>query len=37
MAVVNVWGPAPRNPVRRLHQIGRETVRTGQQIRDLLD
>jgi len=36
IAVVNVWGPAPRNPARRLHEIGREAVQTAQQIRALL-
>jgi DNA-binding IclR family transcriptional regulator len=37
MAVINVWGPAPRNPAKRLHEIGREAVRTAQQVRALLD
>jgi DNA-binding IclR family transcriptional regulator len=37
MAVINVWGPAPRNPVPRLHQIGREAVRTAGEVRALLD
>src|SRR5580658_6245973 len=37
IAVVNVWGPAPRNPTRRLREIGREAVRTADEIRDLLD
>jgi DNA-binding IclR family transcriptional regulator len=37
IAVVNVWGPAPRNPVKRLHEIGREAVRTAEQVRALLD
>src|SRR5215472_725771 len=33
VAVVNVWGPAPRNPVRRLREIGREAARTAGEIR----
>jgi DNA-binding IclR family transcriptional regulator len=37
IAVVNVWGPAPRNPVKRLHEIGREAVRTAEEVRALLD
>ena len=37
MAVINVWGPAPRNPQSRLHQIGLEAVATAQQVRALLD
>jgi len=37
IAVVNVWGPAPRNPTRRLREIGREAVKTADEIRDLLD
>jgi DNA-binding IclR family transcriptional regulator len=37
IAVVNVWGPAPRNPVKRLHEIGREAVRTAEDVRALLD
>src|SRR5439155_23423503 len=37
MAVVNVWGPAPRNPVRKLHKIGREAVKTAEEIGKLLD
>lgn len=37
IAVVNVWGPAPRNPARRLREIGREAVRTAQTVRALLD
>ncbi len=36
MAVVNVWGPAPRNPLKKLHEIGRETVKTADEIRKLL-
>jgi DNA-binding IclR family transcriptional regulator len=37
MAVVNVWGPTPRNPVRKLHKMGRETVKTAEEISKLLD
>jgi DNA-binding IclR family transcriptional regulator len=37
IAVVNVWGPAPRNPPRRLHEAGREAVKTAKEIRELLD
>lgn len=37
IAVINVWGPAPRNPAKRLHEIGREAVQTAQEIRALLD
>jgi DNA-binding IclR family transcriptional regulator len=37
IAVVNVWGPAPRNPVKRLHEIGREAVQTAEEVRALLD
>lgn len=37
IAVINVWGPDPRNPVRKLHEIGREAVKTAQEIRALLD
>ena len=37
IAVVNVWGPAPRNSARRLREIGREAVQTADEIRDLLD
>ena len=37
IAVVNVWGPAPRNPPRRLREIGKEAVKTADEIRDLLD
>jgi len=36
IAVVNVWGPAPRNPVKRLHEIGREAVKTADEVRNLL-
>jgi DNA-binding IclR family transcriptional regulator len=36
IAVVNVWGPAPRNPARRLNEIGRETVKTADEVRGLL-
>ena len=37
MAVVNIWGPTPRNPVRKLHKIGREAVKTAEEIGKLLD
>lgn len=37
IAVVNVWGPAPRNPARRLHEMGREAVQTAAEVRALLD
>jgi DNA-binding IclR family transcriptional regulator len=37
IAVINVWGPAPRNPPRKLHEIGREAVRTAGEVRALLD
>jgi DNA-binding IclR family transcriptional regulator len=37
MAVINVWGPAPRLPVKRLHEIGREAAQTARLVRDLLD
>jgi IclR family transcriptional regulator, KDG regulon repressor len=36
IAVVNVWGPAPRNPAKRLHAIGRETVKTADEVCNLL-
>ena len=37
IAVINVWGPAPRNPARKLHEIGREAARTAEDVRALLD
>jgi DNA-binding IclR family transcriptional regulator len=37
IAVINVWGPAPRNPVKRLHEIGRAAVATAEEVRALLD
>jgi DNA-binding IclR family transcriptional regulator len=37
MAIVNVWGPAPRNPLQRLHEVGAEAVKTANEIRALLD
>jgi DNA-binding IclR family transcriptional regulator len=37
IAVVNVWGPAPRNPMKRLHDVGREAARTAEIVRGLLD
>ncbi|HSR86419.1 MAG TPA: IclR family transcriptional regulator [Streptosporangiaceae bacterium] len=36
IAVVNVWGPAPRNPARRLHEIGRQTAATAESVRALI-
>ncbi len=36
MAVVNVWGPAPRNPARRLHEVGRQAAATAESIRALI-
>lgn len=36
MAVVNVWGPAPRNPPRRLHEIGREAAATAESVSALI-
>jgi DNA-binding IclR family transcriptional regulator len=37
IAVINIWGPAPRNPLKRLHEIGREAAQTADTIRALLD
>jgi DNA-binding IclR family transcriptional regulator len=37
IAIVNVWGPAPRNPLGRLHEVGAEAVKTADGIRALLD
>jgi len=37
MAVINVWGPAPRNPLTRLHEIGIEAAQTAKVVRALLD
>jgi len=37
IAVINVWGPAPRNPAKKLHEIGRAAARTAQAVRELLD
>jgi len=37
MAVINVWGPAPRNPAKRLREIGVQTAQTATEIRALLD
>jgi len=37
MAVINVWGPAPRNPLSRLREIGAEALQTAQLVRQLLD
>jgi len=36
IAVVNVWGPAQRNPARRLHEIGRQTAATAESVRALI-
>jgi DNA-binding IclR family transcriptional regulator len=36
MAVVNVWGPAPRNPAGRLHEIGREAAATAESVGALI-
>lgn len=37
MAVVNVWGPTPRNPPERLREMGDETVKATAEIAKLLD
>ena len=37
MAVINVWGPAPRNPAKRLREIGGQAARTADEVRVLLD
>jgi DNA-binding IclR family transcriptional regulator len=37
IAVINVWGPAPRNPMKKLHEVGRDAVRTAEEVRALLD
>jgi DNA-binding IclR family transcriptional regulator len=37
MAVINVWGPAPRMPVKRLNEIGREAARAVHSIAQMLD
>jgi DNA-binding IclR family transcriptional regulator len=37
MAVINVWGPAPRNPLSRLQEIGIEAAETAKLARALLD
>jgi len=37
IAVINVWSPAPRNPVRKLNEIGRDAMTTAQEVRALLD
>ncbi len=37
VAVINVWGPAARNPAKKLHEIGRAAVRTAHEVRTLLD
>jgi DNA-binding IclR family transcriptional regulator len=37
VAVVNVWGPAPRNPARKLREIGVHAAQAAGEIRALLD
>jgi len=37
IAVINVWGPAPRIPARKLHEIGRAAAQAAQAVRELLD
>ena len=37
VAVINVWGPDPRNPAEKLHEIGRDAVKTAREIEALLD
>jgi DNA-binding IclR family transcriptional regulator len=37
IAVINIWGPAPRNPVKRLHEIGREAAEIAKTVRGLLE
>jgi DNA-binding IclR family transcriptional regulator len=37
IAVINVWGPAPRNPIRKLNEIGRDAMITAQEVLALLD
>jgi DNA-binding IclR family transcriptional regulator len=37
IAVINVWGPAPRNPARKLTEIGRDAMKTAAEVRALLD
>lgn len=37
LAVINVWGPASRNPLSRLHEIGIEAAKTAKLVRALLD
>ena len=32
IAVINVWGPAPRNPARKLHEIGRQAAATAESV-----
>jgi DNA-binding IclR family transcriptional regulator len=36
MAVINVWGPAPRNPASRLREIGRHAAATAQSVGALI-
>lgn len=37
MAVINVWGPAPRNPAKKLREMGTQAAQTAAEIRALLD
>ncbi len=37
MAVINAWGPAPRNPARKLREIGIQAAQIAGEIRALLD
>ncbi len=36
IAVVNVWGPSPRNPLERLHDVGAQARETALAIREML-
>ena len=36
LAVITVWGPAPRNSINRLHALGKEAARAAEYLRDLL-
>lgn len=37
IAIVNIWGPAPRIPLQRLQALGDEAVKAAAAIRELLD
>jgi DNA-binding IclR family transcriptional regulator len=37
IAVINVWGPAPRNPAKKLREIGSQVAQTAVEIRALID